>query len=280
MKNFFIVTRDESHSSVISQIISYIKLHGGNCSYGINPDDSSEQKLVVPENTECILSIGGDGTLVRAAQNTLGMNIPLLGINYGHLGYLCDLDPATMYDGLDALFADAYSIEDRMMLSGHLLTKKEGESAEIPALNDIVLGATVGLQAISVRVYVNGSYLYAYYCDGIIFSTPTGSTAYNLSANGPIVNPKTNVILLTPINPHTLNARAIVLDPYDEIAVEFCARREGERSVATVCFDGSHKKILRIGEKLIVKRAEQTTKMIHLEDISFLDRIRNKMQET
>lgn len=258
--------------------MDYIGLHGGQCSYGVNPDDSLEEDLIVPPETECILTVGGDGTLIRAAQNIFGKNIPMIGINRGHLGYLCDLDEASVYEGIDMLMADDFSIEERMMLTGHLVDSEGNVGKDIQALNDIVLCSSAGLQVIHVTVYVNGQYLYAYNCDGVIFSTPTGSTAYNLSANGPIVNPKTNLILLTPINPHTLNSRSIVLDAYDELVLEIAARREDTVEEAEVSFDGNHKRLLHAGEKLVVHRAKETTKMIHLKDTSFYDRIRNKMQ--
>lgn len=280
MKQFFIVSRDDKKEnlSMIQDMIDYIELHGGICSYGVNPDDTLEEELVLPPKTECILTVGGDGTLIRAAQNIFGKNIPMIGINRGHLGYLCDLDEESVYEGIDALMAGDFAIEERMMLTGHLVDAQGNVGRDIQALNDIVLCSSAGLQVIHVTVYVNGQYLYAYNCDGVIFSTPTGSTAYNLSANGPIVNPKTNLILLTPINPHTLNARSIVLDAYDELVLEIAARRDDTVDEAEVSFDGNHKRLLHPGEKLVVHRAKETTKMIHLKDISFLDRIRNKMQ--
>jgi NAD+ kinase len=280
MKHFFIVTRDDKEEklALIHEIMDYIQLKGGVCGYGVNPEDDSEEELQVPKDTDVILTIGGDGTLIRAAQNIFGKNIPMIGVNRGHLGYLCDLDEASVYDGIDSMIRGDYSVEERMMLSGYVMRSDGSVSRESQALNDIVVSSAAGLQVMYVRVYVNGQYLYAYNCDGMIFSTPTGSTAYNLSAHGPIVNPKTNLILLTPINPHTLNARSIVLDPYDELVLEICSRRDEESEEAEISFDGNHKRLLRPGEKLVVHRAEETTKMIHLSDISFLDRIRTKMQ--
>lgn len=280
MKHFFIVAREDKDSTLtlIQSIVDYIGLHGGICSYGVNPDDSLEEDLVVPPETECILTLGGDGTVIRAAQNIFGKNIPIIGINRGHLGYLCDLDEESVFEGIDALMSGDCSIEERMMVTGHLIDADGKVGKDIQALNDIVVCSSAGLQVMHMTVYVNGQYLYAYNCDGIIFSTPTGSTAYNLSANGPIVNPQTNLILLTPINPHTLNARSIVLDPYDELVLEIGVRREDVPEEAEVSFDGNHKRLLRPGEKLVVHRAKETTKMIHLKDISFLDRIRRKLQ--
>lgn len=280
MKHFFLVARDDKKENLtfLKEIVDYIRLKGGECSYGVNPDDSLEAGLELPSKTEVILTVGGDGTLIRAAQNIFGKNIPLIGINRGHLGYLCDLDQETVFEAIDSMMRGDYSVEERMMLSGHVLHDDDRIGHEVQALNDIVVSSSAGLQVIHVRVYVNGQYLYAYHCDGMIFSTPTGSTAYNLSAHGPIVNPKTNLILLTPINPHTLNARSIVLDPYDEVVLELCAKDPEDYEEAEVSFDGNHKRLMHTGEKLVVHRAQETTRMIHLSDISFLDRIRTKMQ--
>ena len=280
MKHFFVVAREDKKEILefVQKLTDYIEKRGGTCSYGINPDDALEAELDLPEDTQGILVAGGDGTVIRAAQNIFGKNIPLIGIKSGHLGYLCDLDDASVYDSIDAMMAGDYSIEERMMLSGHMVDAQGNAGKEIQALNDIVLCSSAGLQVMHVVVYVNGQYLYAYNCDGVIFATPTGSTAYNLSANGPIVNPMTNLILLTPINPHTLNARSIVLDPYDELVIEIESRREDGTEEAEISFDGNHKRLLHPGEKLVVHRAKETTKMIHLRDVSFLDRIRTKLQ--
>lgn len=281
LKRFYIISRDQQEKNLafINEILDYIKRKGGSGSYGMNPEDedTNSRPLSIPKDTECILTVGGDGTLIRAAQNTFGSQIPLLGINRGHLGYLCDLDEDTVFSAIDRLFEDDYEMEERMMISGHVEHLK-GMSNEVSALNDIVICSTGGLQVINLTIYVNRQYLYSYNCDGMIFSTPTGSTAYNLSANGPIVDPKTNLILLTPINPHTLNSRSIVLDQEDEIAVEVGRRRSDVQETAEISFDGNHKQILQPGERLIVHKAQQKTQMIRLSEMNFLERIRSKMQ--
>lgn len=280
MRHFFIVARNQNTElwHFVQKVSDYIVAHGGAAACGVNPDDTLEEALVVPKDTEGILVVGGDGTLIRAAQNTFGQRIPLIGVNRGHLGYLCDLDEESVFDAIDSLLADDYALEERMMLAGAIASEDGVRGKEVQALNDIVVSSSAGLQVMRVVVYVNGQYLYAYNCDGVIFSTPTGSTAYNLSANGPIVDPKTNLILLTPINPHTLNARSIVLDPYDELTLRIEPRGEEAVCEAEVSFDGNHKRLLHPGEALFVSRARETTQMIHLRDISFLDRIRTKMQ--
>ncbi|MBQ9391244.1 MAG: NAD(+)/NADH kinase [Lachnospiraceae bacterium] len=274
MKKFYIVVRDNHRDKIMlaEQIRNSIVDKGGICSYSVLGPDYE-----VPGDTECILAIGGDGTVIRAAQNSFGSDIPLLGINYGHMGYLCDLDKDSVFSALDRLFKDDYDIEERMMLNGYI---KPGEDSTMrsPALNDIIIRSTEDQHVVRLSVYVNDEYLFAYDCDGIVISTPTGSTAYNLSAHGPIVNPETSLILLTPINPHTLNARSIVLDSEDVISVKLIPRNRDTDEKALVSFDGRHRRYLREDEKLIVSKADDVAKMVMLSKENFLDRIRNKMQ--
>lgn len=280
MKKFLIITRSsDRHSDLIDSIKNAIELKGGQCNVAISPENEDEESVVVPEGTQCILTVGGDGTLIGSAQMTFGSGIPLLGVNRGHLGYLCDLNDDTVFSALESLFQDQYSVEERMMLTGHIVDKDGEAEPWIQALNDIVISASPGLNVIQLSAYVDGEYLYSYVCDGMIFSTPTGSTAYNLSANGPIVDPKTSVILLTPVNPHTLNSRSIVLDRHAEITVEVIPRRHKTPESACVAFDGGHKRTLHPGERLVVRRADATTKMVSLSKLSFLERMSKKLQE-
>ncbi len=235
-------------------------------------------RMDLPMDTQAILTVGGDGTLIDAAQKTLGMGIPLLGINRGHLGYLCDLDDDSAISAIELLMQDDFGIEERMMISGTLRNAAGEVISESYALNDIVISSKGGLNIIDLTVYVNGKYLYSYPCDGMIFSTPTGSTAYNLSANGPIVNPKTKVILLTPINPHTLNSRPIVLDQDDMLTVEIKRRHLDMDERAEIAYDGGHKIDLAASDSIMVKRTTETMKMIRLNEVNFLERIRTKLQ--
>ena len=147
LKRFYIISRDQQEKNLafINEILDYIKRKGGSGSYGMNPEDedTNSRPLSIPKDTECILTVGGDGTLIRAAQNTVGSQIPLLGINRGHLGYLCDLDEDTVFSAIDRLFEDDYEMEERMMISGHVEHLK-GMSNEVSALNDIVICSTGG----------------------------------------------------------------------------------------------------------------------------------------
>ena len=280
MKNFFILTKDDSDKSkgFINEIIDYIKENGGDARAHILNRQRSSEPLEVPEKTECILTVGGDGTMIRAAMRTIRSNLPILGINKGHLGYLCDLDESNYRKALKRLFVDDYEIEERMLLSGRVISA-DGipESGFNHALNDIVLTSRNGLQVVHIDINVNGELLSSFNGDGVIFATPTGSTAYNLSAGGPIVDPKTKLILMSPLNAHVVGQRSIVLDSSAEVRATVTRRNQEELSAA-VAFDGSTAIELYDGESIEVVRSDETVRFIKLSQINFLDRIREKLQ--
>ena len=166
----------------------------------------------IPDDTQCIIVLGGDGTLLQAARDVVDKDIPLFGINMGTLGYLAEIDQHSIYPALDRLMSDRYTIERRMMLSGTVYKNDKVAVSDV-ALNDIVIGREGPLRVVRFNNYVNGTFLNSYKADGIIVSTPTGSTGYSLSAGGPIISPAASMILMTPLAPHTLNTRSIVFSP-------------------------------------------------------------------
>lgn len=199
--------------------------------------------------------------------------VQLIGINLGTLGYLTEIEMQTVYPALDKLFADEYTVEERMMLRGSLPNGKENI-----ALNDIIVTRYSSLRLISFRVYVNGELLNTYQADGMIISTPTGSTAYNLSAGGPVVEPTASLIVLTPICSHALNTSSIILSVEDEIIIEMGNRRENEVEEAVVAFDGTDVLKVRTGDRIRVKKADETMKLMKINQVSFLETLRRKMK--
>ncbi|MCR5416792.1 MAG: NAD(+)/NADH kinase [Pseudobutyrivibrio sp.] len=280
MKNFLIVTRSftELHEEYIQIIQSYIESHGGVCKMDINScPDNSELSVDVAPDVECIITVGGDGTVVRVAQNISNPKIPIVGLNCGHLGYLCDMTVDNIESCLDQLLADNYKISERMMLEGEY---SGDSSSHFRALNDIVVSSKAsGLFVLDLTVKVNGIQLYNHNCDGLIVATPTGSTAYNLSANGPIVSPHSDCIILTPINPHTLNSRSIILSSSDRVEVTISARHKEDEPQANIIYDGVLRQVLNKDETLTIYKSEATTNMCMLEKVNFLERIRARMQE-
>jgi len=238
--------------------------------------DSSESEVRVDDNIECIITVGGDGTVVRVAQNVINRKVPIVGLNCGHLGYLCDMSVDNVEHCLDQLLSDNYKIDERMMLEGDCSNSPD----QFRALNDIVVASeAAGLYVLNLTVKVNGIQLYSHNCDGLILSTPTGSTAYNLSANGPIVSPHADCIILTPINPHTLNSRSIILASTDVVEVTIEARHDEDEPKANIIYDGTLRQVLKKGERIKIYRSATTSHMVMLENVNFLERIRARMQE-
>lgn len=281
MKHFFIIVNAQKDSELIftNQIIDYIRRKGGTCDYFASFEEEKAEAVEkeIPTETEVVLVIGGDGTLIRAARNLVKKNIPLLGINLGKLGYLCEVEENTIFPAIDELMADRYTIEQRMLLDGYTV-QSGGEKIQRVALNDVVIHRTGALQIVNLNAYVNGEYLYNFKADGIIVATPTGSTGYSMSAGGPIVDPKANLLLLTPINAHTLNSKSIVIGPEDEITIEVGMRRSQRDEQVEVSFDGDSGVELKVGDKIVVHKAEESVGIIRLSKISFLEILRKKMQ--
>lgn len=268
MKNYYVITNKSKEGALdtAKRMQAYIQNQGGTCFFA---EDGSE----VPENADCVFVIGGDGTLIRAARELRSHGVPLLGINMGTLGYLTEVEIQNVEEALhQVLFAEPI-VEERMMLKGVLNQEKEGI-----ALNDIVLSRVTGIRMIRFKVYVNGELLNTYQADGVIVSTPTGSTAYNLSAGGPIVEPTASMIVITPICSHALNTSSIVLSAEDVITIEIDQRRDGEMEQAEVSFDGDLHMTARTGDKIVIQKAVDTTKLLKLSKVSFLEILRKKMK--
>ncbi len=283
MKKFVVIVNayKDPNLEETRSLCSYIKTRGGSCTYLISVDEHEGIRKVraqdIPKGTECILVLGGDGTLIRAARDTVSCGIPLIGINMGTVGYLCELETDSVLEALDQMMHGEYMLEERMMLSGF----QEAQECAHPlsyALNDIVIHRTGPLSLVSLTVYVNGQYLNTFQGDGMIISTPTGSTGYNMSAGGPIVDPKAQLLLLTPINCHTLTQRSIVIDPHDEVVIEVGSRRAQRDETVEVSFDGDHGCWLNVGECIRIRKADVSARILKFSKISFLEILRKKMQ--
>ena len=231
----------------------------------------------IPGGTECIIVLGGDGTLLQAARDVVDLEIPLFGINMGTLGYLAEIDQYSIYPALDRLMSDRFTIEKRMMLFGTLIHEGQAENSDI-ALNDIVISRTGGLRIINFQIFVNGRYLKSYNADGMIISTPTGSTGYNLSAGGPIVEPGADMLLVTPICAHSVNARSIVLSGEDVVEVVIGPGRKTKEEQAVATFDGDTAVTLVTGERIVIRKSGRNTKLIKLNDRSFLEILSKKLK--
>ncbi len=282
MKKFLLITNThkDAHLRVTGRIRDYIQMHGGTCtcfySTGEAFGDAAPAMEEIRKDVECVVVLGGDGTLIRAASALVHSRLPFIGVNLGTLGYLCELEESSVFSALDQMMADDYIVEERMLLSGY---SGDREQAVLKtALNDIVIHRTGPLSVLSLVVYVNGEYLHTFRADGIILATPTGSTGYNMSAGGPIVDPKAEMILITPINAHNLSSRSIVVGAEDEIVVEIGRRRSQRDETAEVSFDGDAAARLAVGDRFFVHRARDTARILKLSRKSFLEILSKKMQ--
>ena len=229
------------------------------------------------EDYDCVLTLGGDGTLIRAARGLAGSGVPLVGINLGHLGYLTVASSDEEIPGvLEKLIADDYVIEERMMLNGRVIRNghESPRDHEWLALNEIVVSRKTSAGPVHFRIYVNGAFLNEYKADGIIISTPTGSTAYNLSAGGPIIDPAARMTVLTPICPHSLYRASIVLRAEDVLEVWI---PEEERGIQSADFDGAATEELLGGDLVRISESQQTTPVVRIGGESCLAQLRSKM---
>ena len=211
--------------------------------------------------------------MIRAVRDMGGSILPLLGINLGTLGYLTQGTRQDFRSALDRLFVDVPDIEERMMLEG--VTAKGKRNI---AVNDIVLAREGNIRIVQFNVYVNGTLLNTYMADGVIISTPTGSTGYNLSAGGPVVEPTAQMIVITPICSHALNTSSVVLSAGDVIEVEICEGRYGRQEEVSLCFDGAEQMTLVTGDRVCIQRAEETARLVKLSRESFMKTMRRKMK--
>lgn len=279
MNNFCIITNEckDKGLRITKRLMEYILKKGGTAT-AFQCSEQKEPRIAVrdiPQDTQVILVLGGDGTLIRVATQVEDIGIPMLGINLGTLGYLCELEVDQIHTAIDRLMADEFMVEERMMLGG---IGEDGKRL-CTALNDIVIHRMGNLSILRLKVYVNGEYLCTYNADGVIVATPTGSTGYNMSAGGAIVEPKAKLLLLTPINAHSLGARGIVLDADDFVEIEIDCRRAQKDERAGVVCDGDFIMTMGVGERFAITRAANTIKICKLNKESFLEIMRKKMED-
>ena len=275
MEHFLIVTNDgkDADGRVTAKVEQLLTDAGKTCVLCEKDGDKKIIREKIPEKIDCAVVIGGDGSLIEVARFLHGRNIPVLGINMGTLGYLTEVEVNHIEDAFAQILEGDYTLEDRMMLEGTLQDGRKDIS-----LNDIVVSRKTEIRLIHFRIYVNGELLNTYEADGVIISTPTGSTAYNLSAGGPIVEPTASMIVITPICPHALNTSSIVLSAEDEIVIEIAEGRHDAVEEAMVAFDGADTLPLVTGDRVTIRRAGASTRLMRLSRISFLEMLRRKMK--
>ena len=286
MDKFYIITNSlkDPNFETTKQVQEYLRAKGKSCIIQEHDSQAARHSYkytnahLVPEDVDCILVVGGDGTLLQACRDLVKCGIPLLGINMGTLGYLAEIDRHSIKPALDKLILNEYVIEKRMMIEGRVMRLDKTLTQDL-ALNDIVIGREGRLRIIDFNIYVNGEFLNSYSADGIIISTATGSTGYSLSAGGPIVSPEAKLLLVTPIAPHTLNTRSIILPEDARIMVEIKGghTNSGEGAVAT--FDGDTYVSLSRGDQVVISKSSRLARLVKINNVSFLEVLRNKMSD-
>jgi NAD+ kinase len=222
------------------------------------------------ELCEMIVSLGGDGTMLSSARAVGEHQIPILGINLGGLGFLTEITSNDLDKTLNRLKQKDFLIEKRMVLEAEVENFKKLDQY---ALNDVVIDKGEVARLFQMNLYANDEFICSYSADGLIISTPTGSTAYCLAAGGPIINPKTNVIIVSPICPHTFASRPIIFSDNEELKVVVeLAQRE-----AVLTIDGQVAFALKSGSSVLVRKAKHSVNLIKFKERSFYDILRRKL---
>lgn len=223
------------------------------------------------DRPDLVVALGGDGTMLRAARLAYGSDALLLGVNLGALGYLTEVPADEAGDAVGRVLAGRHTIEQRMML------RCTAAGVPLPdpyvALNEVLVERTSGHRLVHLRVRIGGESLAGFNADGVIVATPTGSTAYALSAGGPIVSPEASCLILVPVSPHMIFSRPFVVAPDEEIEITV----DGEGLMGSLSLDGDRGYDLPPGIAVVVKRAERPLRLVRLEGPGFLERLRAKL---
>ena len=248
----------------------YLKFIGEKLFFNPNISGTFKNSFEMPQDIDILLSIGGDGTMLESVEYALQNNIPVAGINSGRLGFLSTISKSCLDNAFADIFSGNYSIENRTLLE--LQSENNRFGTLNYALNELTAMRLNSSSMISISVYINGEFLTTYWSDGLIVATPTGSTAYSLSAGGPILTPTSGNFILTPVSPHNLSARPIVISDDCELKLVASGREKSflvSLDYKQACFPFS--------EELILKKSAKTLKTIKLPNNGFFVTLRNKL---
>ena len=222
---------------------------------------------------DLVIAIGGDGTFLAATRAIVQYNIPLVGINLGRLGFLVDISPAEIQDKLEGILEGNYLQESRYLLQAKIIREGRVIHEEL-AVNEVVIHRWMTPSMIEIVTHINGVYLNSQRSDGLIISTPTGSTAYSLSAGGPIMHPSLSALVLVPLNPHTLSNRPIVIDDSSEIEISFCQTKQIK---ALVSCDHIEIPDVLISDKIVINKYPVPITILHPKGHDFFHTVREKL---
>jgi len=226
------------------------------------------------KKVECLIVLGGDGSLLSSARLAAPVGVPVFGVNLGRLGFLTEVDIPHLYGALEQLLTGKYTIVERMMLEACVI--RGGQTyAPVSGLNDAVITKGGFARLIIFDAVVDGQHFNSYHADGVIIATPTGSTAYSLSAGGPLVAPDLDLMLVTPICPHALWARPLVISADSEVRITLLS----DQGEVMLTMDGQHGMPLQYGDTVRIRKADHRAKFIKLNNRTFFDILRDKLKE-
>lgn len=237
------------------------------------PNAYDSEPMMNQRRIDCVIVLGGDGTLLGAARKLGKYGIPILGVNLGSLGFLTEIPLKRLYPAMMMLLKDELEMESRLMLEARVI-REEKEMGCFLVFNDIVINKGALARILDLDVYINDQFLTTFRADGLIVSTPTGSTAYNLSAGGPILYPTLSNLILTPICPFTLTNRPIILPDSDTVHISM--RKESEEKV-TLTVDGQVGFDLKYGDRVLIHQSEKRIKLIKSPDQTYFEILRAKL---
>ncbi len=238
----------------------------------LNHTETAFKRSEIGDQVDLVIAVGGDGNMLGAARELAPHGVPLLGINRGRLGFLADVSPVEIELRLDEVLSGQHQIEEHFLLEGEIT---EGSNVQLSsALNEIIVHSAAMARMIEINLFIDDVFVYSQFSDGLIISSPTGSTAYALSAGGPIMHPSLDAMVLIPMFPHSLNSRPLVVPGGSELRIELGARYGGD---AKVSFDSQMEFQMTPGESVRIRKMNDKLKLIHPPGHSFYGVCRSKL---
>lgn len=240
----------------------------------LNGDNNYYDLQIIYQKSDFIIVLGGDGSMLGTARNAVCYGTPILGINMGHLGFMTDVEASETFWALENVLKGNFVLQERMMIEATVVNE-DNIKETFYCLNEVGITRGTLSKMLTLSININNEYFDSYFADGILISTPTGSTAYSLSAGGPIINPNVNALLITPMCSHSLSARSLVVS--QEEVIETTIVNSFHDAYLTI--DGQIGYNINVGDKIVIKKSEYVTKLIKVSNRSFYDVLRTKLKE-
>lgn len=281
IKTVGIIVKDKGDAVIktVKQLVSFLSSASCNIVFDNSADGIIENTLSVDRETlakqsDLAIVVGGDGTFLSAVRSLADLNIPILGINLGRLGFLVDISPDEMIEHLEQILQGNYVEECRFLLQAQVIRNGHVIS-EADAFNDVVVHIRDVARMIEFETYINGQYVNYQRSDGLVVSTPTGSTAYALSSGGPLLHATLDAMVLVPICPHTLSNRPLVINANSKVEIII---GESKQSTAQVTFDGQSAFDVITGDKIVIEKKKSTINLIHPSAYDYYEILRAKLR--